>query len=170
MENLKRTAVTGISLALYVLLLAISAYSFFSGEIRGNESLIQSRDRIGAEYRVLLAHKTEIESLWQSRKPLLADPNRPEEALNFWVKTLLDFSQKEGIVFQKLEPQGVKNSGTLKEMQLFVLFEGDIRKLIRLLHYLYEKDAFSKVTALSVASEEDAKTLKFELTLSKMLP
>ena len=169
MESLKRK-VYSLGFALFAALLSYgSAGMIFSSTLHSRELELQEKRGLLAESKALLLRKKDFESEWESRKSLLSPASRPEEALNFWVKELLGFGSSQNLIFTKLEPQGTKEIEEGKEMRLSLTFNGDIRKLTHLLYYLFEKDPFSRIVALSIKEEEESKSFLYELTLGKAL-
>ena len=169
MEKLKNKPAT-LSLAFFSSLIALLfAAASFSHAIKVSDLLLQSKMLQLAENENLLRRRTEIETEWMAEEFSRTQKTRPEEALNQWVKSLLEYAQKESLVFQKIEPQGIKEMETGNELRLYLLVEGDIKKLIRFLYYLYDKDSSSRVEALTLKADEDSKKLIIQLTLAKAL-
>lgn len=153
--------------------LALLSYGFLRAltaplERSKGEELARRREAL-QEAQALLSQRESYESEWEKTKALLPKTQTPEESLNLWVKELLSFAQSEGITFTKLEPQGMKEKeGGRKELRLFLLFQGDIRKLIHFLYFLLEKDPLSRIETFSLKQEE-TKNFTYELTLGKAL-
>jgi hypothetical protein len=169
MEKLKNKTITLSASILFLFAALFAVTASFAPAVRENRLQLQRKNLTLAGFQGLIHSRQEIETQW---KPLEADglmKRHPEEVLNRWVRSLLEYGQKEGVVFQKLEPQGIKQAGKEKEISLFLLMETDIKKLIRFLHYLYEKDSFSKVGALAVKADENSKKFIIELTLVKVI-
>src|SRR5205085_12053148 len=99
MENLKRRSSTaGILIFFGIAALSLGG-TIFLPRIGNNQSLLAQKSRALREQTNLLAHQEEINSAWRSAQTILPDRRHPEEALNQWVKALLDEAQKEGITF-----------------------------------------------------------------------
>ena len=169
METLKQKA-PALLLAAAIALSGLGFISFVFHPAL-SRAQFERKQRIG-EYRhskELLLRKKDLESEWEEMKKFQAPAGRPEEVLNYWVKDLLSFSQSENLVFSRLEPQGVKESGGEKELRIALQFKGDIRKLIHSLYQWIEKDPFARLESLSIKKDEESKLLIYELVLGKGL-
>ena len=156
------------------LILAVLLYQFvqmiFLSPLRKYDQEWKEKALLRDEYHRLLERKKDLESEWRSKEPYLASSARPEEALNSWVKKILKYAQAQGLIFEKVEPQGMKEKEGRKEIRLSLFFHTDIRKFTELVFYLRESEPFTQVETLSVKPEEDSKSLACELTLKKVLP
>ena len=164
--NKKTNAIAGllmtaaISLGLVLLV--------FAPEMRGAARDFENRQRLLAEYRRLLAGKPALESEWEKKKSVLEPGLGPDEALNAWIKELLDYAQTQGLSMEKLEPAGIKEGAEGKRMAVFMTFRGDIRKFVRFAYYLMETDPLASIESFLVRpDEQDPKNLSFELMLGK---
>lgn len=157
-----------------ILLLSLISYGFVQVLMAplqsSKEAELQRTREAFQEAQSLISQRKSYESEWEKQKALIPKSQTPEEALNLWVKDILSYAQSEGITFTKLEPQGLKEKeGGRKEIRLFLLFQGDIRKLIYFLYFLLEKDPLSRIEIFSLKQEEETKNFSYELTLGKAL-
>lgn len=157
-----------------LVLLALLSYGFVqvltAPLLRSKVEELERKKEAFQESQSLFSQRKSSESEWEKVKTLLPKTQTPEEALNLWVKELLSYAQSEGITFTKLEPQGTKEKEAgRKELRLFLLFQGDIRKLIHFLYFLIEKDPLSRIETFSLKQEEETKIFSYELTLGKVL-
>lgn len=176
MHTLKRKAPSAIA----VLLIASLSYGFshilFSPVIESRQrALIEKRTEFH-ETTKLLSRKKESEAEWEKLKSTLPKAGTPEEVLNLWVKEILSLAQMEGIVFSKLEPEGISTGGGSSfggkgkgEIRLLLGFQGDIRKLVRCLYALLEKDSLSRIETFLLKQEENTTAFSYEMNLERTL-
>lgn len=125
------------------------------------------------EAEMLVARKPDYQKDWESKKSVLPTHFSDDHLLNLWVKDLLSYASSEGLTFTKLEPQGVRmgegENGGKGELRLYLEFQGDVRKLIRFLYYLSEKDPLSRMDSLSIKKEEGIKNFSYQMTLRRIV-
>ena len=169
MDSLRKNTPT-LLVALFAAILALAINQILMRPLWSakRSELAQNRTAL-AEAQAFISKRKSYESEWEKEKPFLPRQGSSEEALNLWVKDLLAFASAEGIVFTKLEPQGVKDKEGHKEIRLFLYFQGDIRKLIHFLYFLLEKDPLSRIDGYSMKHDEETKTFSYEFTLAKAL-
>ncbi|GEM_PF-1340249 len=159
------------SLAMTILAALISygtLFLVFSSSLRSQKEVLREKEILLRDSKSLLSQKKELVSEWETKKISFGSSKSPEENLNAWVKELLTHGSSQGLVFSKLEPQGVKEKEGGKEIRLLLSFEGDILKLARFLYFLLGKDPLSRVESF-VIKEEEAKKFSYELTLGRAL-
>lgn len=168
-EGMKRRIVTLVVAGVF----ALFSYGFVQVLMaplqKSKEAELQRTREAFQDAQRLLSQRKSYETEWEKAKVLFPPSQTQEEALNLWVKEILSYAQSEGVTFTKLEPQGVKEKEEgRKELRLFLLFQGDIRKLIHFLYFLLEKDPLSRIETFSLKQEE-TKNFTYELTLGKAL-
>ena len=147
---------------------ALLAIVLFFCTNRTNVQIREQKERLIA-YEQLLSRKDKIEAESEPQKAGQPLKDRPDEALNIWLKNLLEYAQKERVTFEKIEPQGILEKKGGKNMRIFLLFAGSGEALGRFLHSLYEKDAFSRIVSLGMRADEERKNFIFEISLEKSL-
>lgn len=158
--TLALTAAAGLVLGLAVFLWFAPLFQCKNAQWREQRSKL-------AEAESLLSGKKEIESIWDRKRSVLTPSASGEAGLNLWLKELLNYSQAEGLVFDRIEPESAGSDKA--ETKVFLHFEGGIRKLIQFLYYLSEKDPLARVESFSVKREEESRNFGYELVLSKAL-
>ncbi|MBI4115339.1 MAG: PilN domain-containing protein, partial [Candidatus Omnitrophica bacterium] len=123
---------------------------------RLEERASQSKNEVLASMWELIARKADYEKEWGKFK------DRMEKPHDQWTKTFLDYSQKESVLFEKIEPES--------ESRLYLLFGGDITQLLRFFYYLLEKEPLTQIESFSIRQDDEIKGLIYEITLAKNAP
>ncbi len=169
MQDVKKKSITTGAVLLFAIVYYEIASLLFSPGIQKSDTELKEKMQARSEYEGLLNRKDDLESEWRAKEAFLSQSAQPEEAQNAWVKKILDYAQSQGLVFEKIEPQGAKEKDGRKEIHLFLYFHTDIRKFSEFLFYLKENEPFTGIETLLLKPEEDSKTLAFELVLKKVL-
>ena len=169
MENIKKRVISLLAVV-FVAAASISAsWLFFSKKINQLEAQKIHKTQELASLEKLLARRKVYEGQWTKTKALFPSVGRSDEALNKWVKELIGFAEGEGITFEKLQPVGVQEKKGQKQIRILVTFRSDVRKFIRFLYHLYEKDPVAYVDGFSVQDKEEKQGFLYELTLMKVV-
>lgn len=116
-----------------------------------------------------LSQKDFYEEQWLQHQKLFEADAAGESLVNAWVKDLLSYASAEGIAFSKMEPQGVRKTGSRDKVRLYVSFQGGIEVMTDLVTYLMEKDPLSEVESFVIKGEGTPGRFTYELVLGKVL-
>lgn len=141
----------------------------FSPQIRAGQKEMAAQKKLLFDYKALLSHKQDYESEWKSKEALFLKSGSPEESLNLWVKSILDYAQSQKIVFEKIEPAGIQEKDGQKALRLLVRFRGDIGQLVRILHHFYGADPLTQIKSLVIKAGEGEKAMDYEIGLGRIL-
>ena len=165
----KKKALTCGVLCFALLLIGGALWLGFSSGMKSDQKEAAGQKALLAHDQALLSHQQEYESEWKAKEIFFSKSERPEESLNLWVKSILDYAQGQKIVFEKIEPGGIQEKDGRKTMRLVLQFQGDIGKLIKILHHFYEADPLTQIRSLSLKAEEGSKAMEYEIGLGKVL-
>ena len=142
----------------------VVALAFAPAFSKANGRILRHSETL-RDYRELIQKKEGLESEWEAKKNQFNRGALPEEILNAWQQALMAHAQSESLILDKIEPVG-KNEG---EVSLFLSFQGDMKKLIRFIYHLRERDALVRLKSFSLRQEEGSRNFSFEMILGKAI-
>ncbi len=169
MAKLDKRWVTAGCVLTAVFLSASVIWLIFAPHFKVLRSDIGRESKLLEEERALLARKPSLQTEWEEKKNYFGSGLEPEAVLNAWVKDLLASAQTQTLTLEKLEPAGIKTGPDGKHLTVFISFGGDIRKFVRFVYQLMDKDPLSRIESMDIRLEENSRTLTFELLLGKLV-
>ncbi len=155
------------------LIAAFTIFSFvqmlFSSALEKKETALQEQRSSLERLSKNLSQKDFYEEQWRQHQKLFEADAAGESLVNAWVKDLLSYASSEGIVFSKMEPQGVRKAGSRDKVRLYLSFQGGIAVLTDLVTHLIEKDPLSEIESLVVKGEGAPGRFTYELVLGKVM-
>ena len=139
-------------------------FVFTPGFRRVNGQILHYAETL-REYHELIQRRERLESEWEAKKNQFNRGVLPEEILNSWQQALMAHAQSESLILDKIEPVGKRDG----EVSLFLSFQGDMKKLIRFIYHLRERDALVRVKSFSLRQEEGSRNFSFEIILGKAI-
>ena len=120
------------------------------------------------QIQALLVSKQILDRKWIEKQGFFKSNLGSQDAFNAWVGQFSAYSQEQRLVFEKIEPLGIKEKDGEKQMQLFLAFQGDIRVLVRFIYFLLEKDPLTSFLSLELRQEDSsAGLMTYQIILAK---
>lgn len=169
MEHLKKQGISAAAALIVVFAVFSFVQMMFAPALMKKETALREQRASLERLSRNLSQKDFYEEEWLQHQKLFETDTAGESLVNAWVKDLLSYASAEGLAFSKMEPQGLRKTGSRDRVRLYVSFQGGIEVLTDLVTYLMEKDPLSEVESFVIKGEGAPGRFTYELVLGKVL-